>query len=510
MTPNTTATPLLERRRYRLRTLLNRQIAGWPLWLLLFALQFPLFQLATGVEYGDAPKNLHWGLYLSEQPRFLLDVTDRYELIRGFLPDPPSLATMGLAGIGGATLHNWWGPLLPSTWALLWRLTGSYTVLRLTMPLAALACVLVVYALARRLATPTVAGWTALLVAWLPLFREHAVLAYSETCAALIITSAFLAFLSERRWWAAVLGLLAVLIKIDLALLYLGSIGLASGWVWWRHGQRPNWRIVLPAALPAAIGFGSWMLLRYGLFNQHNPMPIRFQPEVFGYMSVQMVEQFVSIPWYGALLVIAALIACANLGRQGLVALPPLTRALLVSWAGLGLLVLAVYSITRGASNSPRVLLPAWPPLAFVIALGIVRLSPDWFRRITFFLLVLLSLINVVTMGYQVYQAQRINQFATAWAYLRTVPSGVVLNEEYWSTALYGRQPTTWFESDPVFQQNMLQNRANFDHYVKNTPIRYVLIARDDTLFSADVRDYLTTNAIVRPMGASTLYELKK
>ena len=48
------------------------------------AAQFAVMQLATGAEYLDAPRNLHWGIYAAEQPRFLLDAEDSYDRIHGF------------------------------------------------------------------------------------------------------------------------------------------------------------------------------------------------------------------------------------------------------------------------------------------------------------------------------------------------------------------------------------------------------------------------------------------
>ena len=38
---------------------------SWRFWLLAgLAAQYAVFQVATGVEYMDAPRNLHWGMYV--------------------------------------------------------------------------------------------------------------------------------------------------------------------------------------------------------------------------------------------------------------------------------------------------------------------------------------------------------------------------------------------------------------------------------------------------------------
>lgn len=50
------------------------------------ATQFVAMQLATNVQYFDAPRNLHLVIYTAEQPRFLLNTEDTYDRIHGFLP----------------------------------------------------------------------------------------------------------------------------------------------------------------------------------------------------------------------------------------------------------------------------------------------------------------------------------------------------------------------------------------------------------------------------------------
>src|SRR5262245_11067308 len=106
----------------------------WP-WLVLIAGQFLAIQLWTGLEYGDAPRNLHWGAFLTEQPAFLTGALDEYDMTKGFVPDPPTLAPKGYARPGGAPFNLRWGPLPLLLLAGVWYLTGSPVALELVVPL---------------------------------------------------------------------------------------------------------------------------------------------------------------------------------------------------------------------------------------------------------------------------------------------------------------------------------------------------------------------------------------
>lgn len=64
--------------------------------LTLLAGQFALVQALTGSQYGDAPRNMHWGILSVENPAFLFGAPDTYERIKGFPPEPPSLAPRAL------------------------------------------------------------------------------------------------------------------------------------------------------------------------------------------------------------------------------------------------------------------------------------------------------------------------------------------------------------------------------------------------------------------------------
>src|SRR6476659_9097082 len=107
-------------------------------WLLaLLAAQYVIFQLVTGVEYLDAQRNMQWGRYVLEQPRFLIGAENSYDRINGFQPAPPTLAPAGHVTAGGGPLSPWWGPLYLALFGSVWWLTGSYTAMQLVGPISA-------------------------------------------------------------------------------------------------------------------------------------------------------------------------------------------------------------------------------------------------------------------------------------------------------------------------------------------------------------------------------------
>src|SRR5205814_8051099 len=141
---------------------------------------------------------------------------------------------------------------------------------------------------------------------------------------------------------------------------------------------------------------------------------------------------------------------------------------------------------------------------------GFTRMAAAWRRRIGFFLIVLFALINSVTIGYYALQGAELRGYAPVWAALREQPRGFVLTEKYWETILYTRQPATWFEFDEEFQRNIMQNGANFSHYVENNPIRYVILAtQHGRLASDDVYAYLDTHAQRAEAGPYFVYTLR-
>lgn len=440
------------------------------------ALQYALFQLLTGVQYWDGPRNLHWGLVAVEAPRFLLDAEDPYDRVNGFRPEPASLAPAGQATGASVPLHPWWGPLYLLLFGAAWRLTGSYTLLQLVVPLAAGATVLLTYSFGARAFGRDAALLAAVLLALFPVFREHAPLSFVEPLSALLLLGALWAFLARRTWLAAGLGALAMYGKIDLIFLYFGTAGLT-----WLLSRRAEWRLparhaMLSMAVPA-LCLLPWVTLVYLVIGRPTTVGGGARPDVFLTVAPQMLEQLYTLPLPLAAAVTAALCAAAGVGLRDPAARP--AASLLGVWLALGAAVLLVYAAMPGASNNPRVFIPALPALCLLAGAGLARCG----RRVRTYavagLLSLFVLVNGAGMLYQSLQAREPAAAMPAWEVLRTEPRGVVLTELYWHAALFARQPATWFEHDPAFQRNIMHDAANFRRYLATAPIRYVVLPRD-------------------------------
>ena len=116
---------------------------------------------------------------------------------------------------------------------LAWRLLGySAWIMRAAMTLIATATVASLYVLARRIANPEIAAWSALLLALSPLFFAQTTLAHLDLAAALFTTLAVLFILGDRFWLFALAASLAVLSK-ETAVVLLPVV-----WPYaWRRGR---------------------------------------------------------------------------------------------------------------------------------------------------------------------------------------------------------------------------------------------------------------------------------
>jgi hypothetical protein len=489
----------------RLRALFARP----ALLLALLAGQFALLQLLSGVQYGDAARNLHWGLLTFEQPAFLIGAPDTAERIKGFPPDPVTLAPRAQWDQPYSGLHGWWGPLPPLLFATVWGLTRSYLLLQLVVPLAAAGVVLLTYRLTRSLAGPRAAMLAAAFLACYPLFRDYATVAYTEPISALALTAALAAYLGGRTALCVLFGAAAALCKMDMLAFYTGVVGLGGAYSLVRRERSLPVAHYVAALLGPLLLAAPWVWLHYlrgGAGGPTEPL----STGLFAIIFPQLVELTFYIPWYGALITLVAIGAAVLAGLRAR-ALPPLATVVLGSWLGLGLLVTLVYCATPGAGNSPRIFLPALPALAVLFGSGFPQLPSAWRRRIGFYLVALFVLINSVAIGYQVVSfALPLRQATAAFAGLRTQERGFVLTPLYWETALYTRQPVTWFEADPQFERNIMHDAANFARYIQTHPIRYVLLAKSGDKASPTVRAYLAAHARAIDAGTYTLYVLQK
>lgn len=486
-----------------------------PTLLALLAGHFVIVQGLTGVQFGDAPRNLHWGLLTWEQPGFLRGAVDSYERIKGFPPDPAELGPQRLWANGYGSLHPWWGPLTPGLFALVWGLTRSYLLLQLVIPLAAGATVLLTYGLGRLLLGPRAALVAASFLSLYPLFREYGTVAYNEALGTLVLSGALFAYLRGRTVPAVTFGTLAALTKMDLLALYAGAV--IAGLLYDRFAgcRALSWRHHLLCLAGPLVLAAPWIWSHYLGAGARGPTR-GFSGELFGIILPMLIELTFYIPWYGALLTLSVIGAVVVYGlRVG--AVPRFSAVVLGAWLGLGLLVVLVYCATPGAGNSPRIFMPALPPLALLFAAGFVRLSLAWRRRIGFYLVALLLIVNAAVLWYQeTAYAAPLRAAAPAFAELRRREPGFVLTPLYWETILYTRQPATWFEADDRFRDNIMGDATQFARYIAANPIHYVLLPNarrgPGPTDPADpgVRAYLDAHAERLDAGAWTLWALAK
>lgn len=478
------------------------------LWLALLSAQFALVQLLTGVQFGDAPRNMHWGILTFEQPSFLLGATDTFERIKGFPPTPETLGPLRLWNNSYMSLHRWWGPVTPLLFAAIWGLTRSYTLIQLIVPLAGGATVWLTYAVARDVLDQRRALIAAAFLACFPLFREYSSVSYTETLSALWLTAAFLFYLRGRTVLTVLFGCLAALSKMDMLAMYGGVIAVCSAWDVLRRERRlPLIHHAAALSLPLLIA-APWIWFHTLGAGQHGATQ-GLSAAIFRALLPQLIELTFYAPWYITLLTLG-LIAAAVVAGLRAQALPALPALLFGSWIGLGFLITLVYAATPGAGNSPRVIIPALPGLAILFAAGFPLLPLRPLRLIRTYLIALFLAVNMVVIVYQAqFYGAPIRAAAPAYAFLRQSEPGFVLTPLYWETILYTRQKATWFEADPDFQKNIMRNAAHFAQYVETNPIRYVLLPdQGPNVASPDVIAYLYSHAHSIDSGMWTLYVL--
>jgi 4-amino-4-deoxy-L-arabinose transferase-like glycosyltransferase len=486
---------------------LPRLVYSAKLWLTVLALQYALVQLVLGVQYGDAPRNLHWGLVVAENPAFLLHDVDPYERITGFVPDPPTLAPQGLARNEYSTYNVLWGPIPMLLMASVWWLTHSRLLVTLVVPAAAGATIVACYRLGLRLFDRRVAVLAAAFLAVFPLFYERAVVSYAEPISACFLLLSLAAYMRGRTLLAALCGLATILCKINMAPIYCGVIGCSLLYRLRYRRDLPSLRHSLVTLALPMLALMGWYWLRSG-----SPIPSTnntFDLSQLQIQSLNMLQMLFYIPWYGALLTLAVIGVCAAGGLRS----PRLgaeQRVILASWVVFGIVALVGYMATPGMDNSPRALLPSIPALALLFAEGWSRLPRAWARRAAFYLATLFVVVNVCVTYYSWEFVRYTRTFDGVWQVLREQPRGWVLTNMVWPTIWETRQPTTWFERDPQFQANILHDRANFVRYTSQHAIRYVVVPRAGTdaavakpfiqidtiqLYSDDVVEYLQGQA---------------
>jgi hypothetical protein len=192
-----------------------------------------------------------------------------------------------------------------------------------------------------------------------------------------------------------------------------------------------------------------------------------------------MLDQFFMLGRYATLLICLPIVAAVLYSLKRRQGARPLVYRMLVVWLGLGVTVMLGYASLPGASNNPRVLIPALPALCLLIADGLFQMRSFPRKLALSYILTMFIIVNAAGLYYQLLQARAMSAMMPVWEALRAEPRGFVLTDAYWDAALYARQPATWFEHDPAFQHTIMHNLNHFQNYIAGAPIRYIVLPRD-------------------------------
>jgi 4-amino-4-deoxy-L-arabinose transferase-like glycosyltransferase len=278
------------------------------------------------------------------------------------------------------------GPALEHPPLFVWTQAAFFTALGVSDPVAkvpsalcALGAVLLAYWLARRLTGDKLAASVAMFVMLAtPYFIKYAARAMTDVPAAFLFVCAVCAWSlaeDDPRWYLAA-GALA-----GMASMVRGLIGFGLPVIFAAHliaiRRRPAWRYLIPALVAALLPLAVWdgyLLLRYrGFFvNLHQGW---LEREVYGPLTPPWRRYTGAIeyawmltksywPWLPALL--AGLVVVVRQRRRPLY--------LLLVWAGVVFLLCAM-----SRSRVLRYMLPAYPAMAILSAVGLLRWTP---RRI--------------------------------------------------------------------------------------------------------------------------------
>ena len=478
--------------------------------LMILASQYLILQLILGVEYWDGPRNLHWSILIAEQPRFLLDSIDGYNRIFGFPPDPPYLASIDFSAIGLPRFHHWWGPVYLGFIGLAWKLTHSYTVIQIIVPILSGGVVLLTYAFGKRFYNKQVGLLAAFLLSIFPIFREHAVLTFVEPISALLLLCAFWAFLTHKTLWTIIFGSLAMLGKIDNIIIYGCTILLIFLLHWFRKSEPKIGRHVLLCLGLPFIAVGPWLYLTYFLYNRDL---FNFGTPNFGlfaYIFPLALEQLFVMHISITVLTLLVIVLTVVIGIGRKTHTPSMLGHLQAIWILIVTFVVLVYLATPTASNNPRGIINALPALWILSANGLLKLRLRIRQFLLSYLVAIFLLSNTAGIIYQIVRADIDNHTTLLWETMRDEPKGYVLTEYYWDCILYARQPATWFFNDPQFRDNILLNIDNFISYLTNNPIKYIILPIDAKALGEEIRDSYLIHLYQRlPFGRVLPFEIE-
>jgi 4-amino-4-deoxy-L-arabinose transferase-like glycosyltransferase len=283
----------------------------------------------------------------------------------------------------------------------------SDPVAKLPSALSAIGVVLLTYWLARRLLDDTLAASAAMFIMlatpYFIKYADHAMTDVPTTLAFLCAICAWSLAEEDPRWYLAAGAFTAI------ALMLRGLIGFALPILFAGHliaqRRRPAWRYILPALVVALLPLTAWyayVLLRYRGYATGLQQGW-LQREVYGELTPSWRRYTGAFeyawmltksywPWLPAML--AGLVAILRERRRNLF--------LLLTWLGTVFLLCAV-----ARSRVLRYMLPAYPAMAILSAIGLMKWIPrrivehamDWLPR--FAVVVAISIVLLVPPHWQ-------------------------------------------------------------------------------------------------------------
>lgn len=377
---------------------------------------------------------------------------------------------------GAAALEH--PPLFVWTQAAFLKVFGvSDAVAKLPVALCAIGTLLLVYWLARRLLDDALAASVAMFVMLAtPYFIKYAGHAMTDVPTAFLFVCAIGAWLlaaDDARWY------LAVGVFTAMALMVRGLIGFALPVIFMVDAmalrRRPRWRYAMPALaiafLPLVVWYG-YLFFRYRDYfvGLHAGWLSR---EVYGPLNPPW-RRYTGLPEYVWMLTksywpwlpatAAGMVAIGRERRRSLV--------VLLGWVGTVLLLCAA-----ARSRVLRYMLPAYPALAILAAIGILRWIPrriieramEWLPG-----LAVAAAIGIVTLTPPSYHATEIRALAAAQR--RALPPGTMVGFYDKGDPRYDEtNQMEWYGNDEPIEP---YTDASFEQALREGRIRVFVVDR--------------------------------
>jgi 4-amino-4-deoxy-L-arabinose transferase-like glycosyltransferase len=375
---------------------------------------------------------------------------------------------------GSAALEH--PPLFVWTQAVFLSAFGiSDRVAKLPSALCALATVLLTYWLARRLLQDTLAAAVAMFVILgTPYFIKYAGHAMTDVPTAFLFVCAVCAWSlteDDPRWYLAAGAFTA------MALMIRGLIGFGLPVVFAAHliavRRRPAWRYLIPAFIVALLPLTAWysyLLFRYGGYAAGLQQGW-LEREVYGGLTppwrrytgaIEYAWMLTKSYWPWLPVMLAGIVVVVRERRRPLF--------LLLGWFGTVFLLCAA-----ARSRVLRYMLPAYPAMAILSAIGVMKWTPrriveramDWLPQLS-----VMAAISIVVLLPPHWQATEIRAIAQAQGL--TLPPGELVGFYDKGDPRYDEtNQLEWYgDSTPV----ILPTRADLEEALRAGAVRVFVL----------------------------------